>query len=281
MIITLTFDNIPNDYIKDGELHRYNQTPNTFFIQKTLDYIPDYTTMEYKGEMFIYVFLFQDFSKDSLLRKIFFSFVQDETLSFYDKNQCAILSNKKLSYYDNKTECIMRGDEIVECDELGGDLTCGIIIDDDEIVIDNYKQLLTKENASTLIPIMLESASEADDPENEDFDGLIRDYPNTLDIACNIKFRKNLKIFFMNEYGLFLSDFGNLLREDMNDKSHSFDRSLSKYHDLLLGIAYNFLKSDPKLKNFIDKYKNVTFNDYGEESDMMWEDLLDYAYSDF
>ena len=90
--------------------------------------------MEYKDEMFLYVFLFQDFSKYSMLRKIFLFMVNKETVSFYGVNQCAILSNKKFSFYDNKNENVIIDGKIIEYDELGGNLKCGIIIDQEDIV---------------------------------------------------------------------------------------------------------------------------------------------------
>ena len=128
MIISITYENHPEDVIKDGYLSRSNcGGPNNFFIQTKLDYVPDYTSMEYNNEKYIYQFLFYDFSKDSKLRKIFFNLVGDETVSFYEKNQCCVLSNKELDFYDYETESVYENGVELGGDDIGGDLCCGII----------------------------------------------------------------------------------------------------------------------------------------------------------
>ena len=126
-IISLTFDEHPEWYIKSGKYFRSNQKANTFYIQDDLNYEPDYTSMKYNNEKYLYVFLFYDFSENSLLRRIFLQLLTTETASFYEKNQCAVLSDKKLDFYDYEEEnVIYEGVEYYDND-LGGALTSAII----------------------------------------------------------------------------------------------------------------------------------------------------------
>lgn len=129
MLLSVTYINHPDEYVKKSNLFKLNcGGPNTFYLQNELDYIPDYTSMKYNGEKYIYQFIFYDFSEDSVLRRIFFELVTDETVSFYEKNQCCVLSNKELDFYNYETESVYDGDIELGGDEIGGALCCGIII---------------------------------------------------------------------------------------------------------------------------------------------------------
>lgn len=128
MIISITYDNYPQEFIKEGSLSKLNcGGSNTFYLQNELDYIPDYTSMKYNEEKYIYQFMFYDFSEDSILRRIFFNLVTNETISFYEKNQCCVLSNKKLDFYDYENETVYENGVELEGDDIGGSLCCGII----------------------------------------------------------------------------------------------------------------------------------------------------------
>lgn len=128
-VISLTFEQYTENYIKTGELFKHNQTPNTYFIQNELDYKPDYGSLPYNGEKYMYQFLFYDFSNDSQLRQTFFQFItNDEILLFYEQNQCMVLSNRTPKNYECEDEnfyCDLGYPN--DSDDLGGCLNCAVL----------------------------------------------------------------------------------------------------------------------------------------------------------
>lgn len=164
---------------------------------------------------------------------------------------------------------------------MHGKLKCGVIINKDIITVENYKTFLSHENYEFLILLILDNllyCDDIEDSEETDLDQLIKDYPITLEIAKTKDFGRCVKLYLMNNYCLFKENFGKMLLEEMNFQSHSFNNSLSKYHETLMDIAYRFLKSCPQLQDFICKNENVTFEESGLDSDQMWYDLEKNAF---
>ena len=130
MIISVTFKTYPEKYLMSGKINKFEQTPSAWYIQTNLTYNPDYSALPYSNQKYLYMFLFYDFSVDSFLRRQFLDLIgKEEIVSFYDKNQCIVLSNKKIHFYDYDKENFFNndGELFPSSDDIHGNLTCAIL----------------------------------------------------------------------------------------------------------------------------------------------------------
>lgn len=135
ILISVTYEtHLTNesDYIKEGILNKDScGGPNTFYIHKELNYsyIPDYCTMVYSEEKYLYMFLFYNFDEDSIIKDIFNKyFNSNDNINRYDDNQIAVLSNKIIDEYIYKDEnLIVDGEPSWGSDQVGGNLICAIL----------------------------------------------------------------------------------------------------------------------------------------------------------
>lgn len=122
--------NSPKSYMNKGTYYKSGIPPYEWFISKnnkTEDkYTPDFCALKYDKQKYLYVFIFYDFSRTSVLRSTFFKQIsEDDVVCFYDGNHCAVLSNNKITAckYDYESECLISDDnEMLDSDDIGGDL---------------------------------------------------------------------------------------------------------------------------------------------------------------
>ena len=132
MHISLTkTGNTPKSYINSGQYYKSGTPPYLWFVSKNNKtengYTPDFCALKYNKQKYLYVYIFYDFSRPSILRTTFFKQITDDDLiCFYDGNHCAVLSDNKINacLYDYETESIIMNNEILDSDDIGGDLCC-------------------------------------------------------------------------------------------------------------------------------------------------------------
>ena len=130
MHISLTTqDKPPKSSMNSGKYYKSGTPPYEWYVckgNKTENYKPSFCAMKYDKQKYLYVFIFYDISRNTILRKAFFDQIdENDVICFYDANHCAVLSNNliKSCRYDYESESIISSDNVIlDSDDIGGDL---------------------------------------------------------------------------------------------------------------------------------------------------------------